>query len=189
MPNTTRGRKAPESPRAARSALELLFAAGTAVAGVAGIAYFLFAPRLAIGTTSPLCRFDGSNSPTLPVCDTSPPSTIVHQTLVETSFSLGWAVYFTLLAVLMVSIPVMTILYIRTRAPLWRWALIAVAALILLGSAPVEDSLRFTSLVGIAQGGRSLLPGVVLGLCTAVMVFFDSRMPSATPSNGLVAQG
>jgi len=189
MPNTTRGRNAPESPGAARVALELLFAAGAAVAGVAGIAYFLFAPRLAIATTSPLCRFDGSNSPTLPACDTSPPSTIVHQTLVETSFSLGWAVYFTLLAVLMVGIPVMTILYIRTRAPLWRWALIVVAVLVLLGSAPVNDSLRFDSLGGIAQGGRSLLPGVVLGLITAITVFFDGRVPSATPNNELAAQG
>jgi hypothetical protein len=113
----------------------------------------------------------------------------VHQTLVETSFSLGWAVYFTLLAVLMVGIPVMTILYIRTRAPLWRWALIVVAVLVLLGSAPVNDSLRFVSLGGIAQGGRSLLPCVVLGVITAIMVFFDSRVPSATPSNGLAAQG
>lgn len=186
MPNTTRRRKA---PKVSRVALELLFAAGAAVAGVAGIAYFLFAPRLAIGTASPLCTFGGSNSPTLPVCNTSPPSTIVHQTLVETSFSLGWAVYFTLLAVLMVGIPVMTILYIRTRAPLWRWALIVVAVLVLLGSAPVDDSLRFVSLGGIAQGGRSLLPGVVLGLCTAVMVFFDGRVPSATPADEPAIQG
>ena len=189
MPNTTRRRTAPESPRAARVALELLFAAGATVAGLAGIAYFLFAPRLAIGTTSPLCRFDGSNSPMPPICDASPPSTIAHQTLVETSFSLGWAVYFTLLAVLMIGIPVMTILYIRTRAPLWRWALIVVAVLVLLGSAPVEDSLRFTSLVGIAQGGRSLLPGVVLGLITATMVFFDGRAPSASPTDELAIQG
>ncbi len=189
MPSTTPRRTAPESPRAARSALELLFAAGAAVAGVAGIAYFLFAPRLAIETASPLCMVDGSNSPTLPVCDTSPPSTIVHQTLVETSFSLGWAVYFTLLAVLMVGIPVVTILYIRTRAPMWRWALIMVTVLVLLGSAPVDDSLRFVSLGGIAQGGRSLLPGVVLGLCTAVMVYFDSRRPSAIPADEPAIQG
>jgi hypothetical protein len=189
MPNTTRRRTAPESPRAARAALELLFAAGAAVAGVAGIAYFLFAPRLAIGTASSPCVLHASDSPTLPVCDTSPPSTIVHQTLVETSFSLGWAAYFTVLAVLMVGIPVMTILYIRTRAPLWRWALIVVAVLVLLGSAPVNDSLSFYSLGGIAQGGRSLLPGVVLGLITAIMVFFDGRMPSATPNNELAAQG
>lgn len=189
MPNTTRRPRAPESPRAARVALELIFAAGAAVAGVAGIAYFLFAPRLAIGTASPLCTFGGSNPPPPPVCDTSPPSTIVHQSLVETSFSLGWAVYFTLLAVLMVGIPVMTILYIRTRAPLWRWALIAVAVLVLLGSAPVNDSLSFYSLGGIAQGGRSLLPGVVLGLCTAVMVYFDSRVPAAAPADEPAIQG
>lgn len=189
MPNTTRRRTAPESTRSARTALELLFAAGAAVAGMAGIAYFLFAPRLAIATASPLCMFDGSNSPTSPACDTSPPSTIVHQTLVETNFSLGWAVYFTLLAVLMVGIPVMTILYIRTRAPLWRWALIVVAVLILLGSAPVNDSLRFDSLGGIAQGGRSLLPGVVLGLITAVMVYFDSHRPSATLAHEPAIQG
>lgn len=189
MPNTTRRRTAPESPSAARVALELLFATGAAVAGVAGIAYFLFAPRLAIATASPLCTFGGSNPPPPPICDTSPPSTIVHQTLVETSFSLGWAVYFTLLAVLMVGIPVITILYIRTRAPLWRWALIVVAVLVLLGSAPVDDSLRFVSLGGIAQGGRSLLPGVVLGVITAIIVFFDDRVPSPTLNNELAAQG
>ena len=113
----------------------------------------------------------------------------MHQALVETNFSPGWAVYFAVLAVLMLGIPVMTILHIRTRSPLWRWALIVVAVLVLLGAAPVSDSLRFYSPVAIMQGGRSLLPSVVLGLCTAIMVFFDIRRPSATPSSELAIQG
>ena len=186
MSNTTRRRMVTES---LRTALELLFATGAGIAGVAGLAYFLFAPRLAIGTASPLCTVRGTDSPTLPVCDTSPPSTIVHQALVETNFSAGWAVYFTLLALLMAGILVMTILHIRTRSPLWRWALIVVAVLVLLGAAPLGDSLRFDGPVAIIQGGRSLLPGVVLGLCTAIMVFFDSRRPSATPNSELAIQG
>lgn len=186
MSNTTRRRMAAGS---LRTALELLFAAGAGVAGVAGIAYFLFAPRLAIGTASSPCVLNAPDSPTLPVCDTSPPSTIVHQALVETNFSLGWAVYFTLLAVLMVGIPVMTTLHIRTRSPLWRWTIIVMAALVLLGTAPLSDSLRFDSPVAIMQGGRSLLPGIVLGLLTAIMVFLDSRGTAVTPNNELAIQG
>lgn len=89
----------------------------------------------------------------------------------------------------MVGIPVMTTLHIRTRSPLWRWTIIVMAALVLLGTAPLSDSLRFDSPVAIMQGGRSLLPGVVLSLLTAIMVFLDSRGTAVTPNNELAVQG
>jgi hypothetical protein len=171
-----------------RVALELLFAVGAGVAGVASIVYFLFAPRLAIATASSPCVLHASDSSTLPVCDASLPSTTLHQTLVETNFSPGWAIYFILLVALLISIPVMAVLHIRTRSPLWRWALIVVAVLVLLGAAPVDDSLRFDSPIAILQGGVSLLPGVVLGLFTAIAVFLESRRLSTNLNSELAIQ-
>lgn len=136
---------------------------------------------MTIVTASSPCVPYASDSPTLPVCDASVPSTTLHQTLIETNFSPWWAIYFTLLAIILISIPVAALLHVRTRAPLWRWVLIALAVVALLGAAPIDDSLRFVSPIAILQGGVSLLPGVVLGIVTAIMIFLDSRHPAAIP--------
>jgi hypothetical protein len=163
-----------------RAAFEFLFAISAGVAGLVGIAYFLFAPRLAIGTASPEC--DALSNPS--AC-TPPP----YYSLVETTFSPGWGIYFTLLALLFASIPVMAILHIHTRAPLWRWALVVVAALILFGTAPLNDSLLVNSPIAVLQDGISLWPGIILSLLTAAMALLDRRRPVANAKDALAIQG
>jgi hypothetical protein len=171
MGDTTRRQEASEW---LRIACEFTFAIGAGVAGPAGLAYFLFAPRLAIGTASPEC--DGLSNPS--AC--TPPS---YYSLVETTFSLGWGIYFSLLALLFASIPLLAILHIHTRAPLWRWALVVVAALILFGTAPLNDSLLVNSPIAVLQDGISLWPGIILSLLTAAMALLDRRRSSTIPNS------
>jgi hypothetical protein len=163
-----------------RIAFEFTFAIIAGVAGLAGIAYFLFAPRLAIGTASPAC--DPFPNPS--AC--TPPA---YYSLVETTFSPGWGIYFAVLALLFASIPVLAILHIRTRASRWRWALIVVAALILFGTAPLNNSLLVTSPISILQDGISLWPGIILSLLAAIMALLDRRRPSTNPNSALAIQG
>jgi hypothetical protein len=163
-----------------RIAFEFLCAVSAGMAGLAGLAYFLFAPRLAIGTASPEC--DAFSNPSACI----PPS---YYSLVETTFSPWWAVYFALLALLFASIPMLAVLHIRMLASQWRWALVVVAALVLLGAAPVSDSLRFDSPIAILQSGVLLAPGVVLGIFAAVLAFLDRRHPAVNPSSALAIQG
>jgi hypothetical protein len=162
-----------------RDAFEVVFAISAGITGLAGIAYFLFAPRLAIGTASPEC---GAIS-NLSAC--APPS---YYSLVETTFSPGWGIYFTLLTLLWASIPVMAILHIHTRSPWWRWALIVVAVLVLVGSALLNDSLLIISPIAFLQSGISLLPGVVFGLFTAIVAVLNRRR-STNPNGALAIQG
>ena len=83
----------------------------------------------------------------------------------------------------------MAILHIHTRAPLWRWALVVVAALILFGTAPLNDSLLVNSPIAVLQDGISLWPGIILSLLTAAMALLDRRRPVANAKDALAIQG
>ena len=148
---------------------ELALGIGAGVVGLAGLAYFLFAPRIPIGTVSSIC-LDGSMAGPLGCAPQNSRTTFVYQSLVSTNFSPGWIIFFSVLTLVVAAIPVATVLHVRTRASQWKWAVVVFVALMVVSMSMLDDSLRLTSVLTLLQSGISLLPGVVLAFATGVLV-------------------
>jgi hypothetical protein len=150
---------------------ELVLGIGAGVVGLVGLAYFLFAPRIAIGTAGPPCVESSSGTTTLPTCPAQTvPTTFVHQSLVATNFSPTWIAYFSVLTLVVAAVAVATVLHVRTRAPMWRWTTVILAVLMVAGMSMLDDSLRLESVLTLLQGGYMMLPGVVLAIATGILV-------------------
>lgn len=146
---------------------------GATLTGLGAVGYHLFAPQISEGTTCPL------NEP-----DTCQQALAAHSTgttssFVQLSFSVGWLIFFSVLALAIIGISLCATQFARTQYRLWAWILAALTLFYITTMYLLVDTTAFH--IGQESGiGGNLAqnayfgPGAVLALLAVVLAFVPS---------------